>query len=409
MTFHTCARAAKEARALERSGHQVLILQHVAASEEILYATELSSFYRTEAELWKRIGYFADWAEVIHVHNEPNWIVSAAAAARDAFCPLVPVIFDVHDLDSQRGVLGVVDKEETPAIHAADGFIFPSKGYQAGVRKIYNISGVPDRIIYSFCSSDDIVNDPLPRVNGLVYEGATVAELKHFNAKTPGYKHYRDYVDLAGKLKFQGLPFHMYGVRKEFQQPYINAGAVVHDMIRFPDMMKQLSRYDWGLCGHAGDYPQWQKAMPNKLFEYIAAGIPVISINAHEVSELVAREGLGVVCGSVEEIAKTMRDRQARRELAENVEDRRGRFVMEKQVSRIEELYAEAADRRKDRLGAGVPVRNGAEGPGAGSPWVCFGEPKATASDNGSGDQSAAGLRGAAGQDQETVQGELPA
>lgn len=388
VTYHTCARAAKEARALERAGNQVIVLQHVAVSEEILYATELASFYRTEAELQARISYFGDWAEVIHVHNEPNWIVSAAAVARNLACPLVPVIFDIHDLESMRES-GVIDKDETPAIHAADGFIFPSKGYQAGIRRIYNISSIPDRIIYSYCSSDDIVNDPLPRVNGLVYEGATVAPLINFNAKTAGYKHYRDYVDLAGKLKFQGLPFHLYGVRKEFQQPYINEGAIVHDMMRFPDMLRQLSRYDWGLCGHAGDHPQWQKAMPNKLFEYIAAGIPVISINAHEVSDLVTREGLGVVCGSVEEIARTMRDRKARRELAENVEDRRGRFVMEKQVSRIEELYAEAADRRKDRLGAGVPLRTGAEGQGFNSPWVCFGESKATAKDNGGGDQPA--------------------
>ena len=412
VTYHTCARAAKEARALERAGHQVIILQNVAASEEILYATELSSFYRTEADLQARISYFAEWAEVIHVHNEPNWIVSAAAAARDRSCPLVPVIFDVHDLDSQRAE-GNIDKDETPAIHASDGFIFPSKSYQIGVQKIYNIGILPARVIYSMCSRDDIVTDKLPRVNGLVYEGATVAPMANFNDRTPGYKAYRDYVGLSKQLTALGIPFHIYGVRKDFQRSYLNAGAVVHDLHPFPDMMRQISRYDWGLCGHLGDHPQWQKAMPNKLFEYIAAGIPVVAINAGEVGEFVERYGLGIKARHIAELIRVVtsksRDHIFYNIIRETVEENRHKFVMESQVPEVEALYGEAAAFRKCRLEAGLQMRAGAAGKGANRPWVCFNGAQVSTTDRGGCDQSECSIQSAAGEDQGALQRELPA
>jgi glycosyltransferase involved in cell wall biosynthesis len=386
VAYHTCARAAKEARALGKAGHQVIILQHVAASEEILYSTELSSFYHGEQALRERIAYFSDWAEVIHVHNEPNWIVIAAAAERDRSCPGVPVVFDVHDLESMRES-GDTDKDETAAIHAADAFIFPSRAYMHGVRTSRNVDSVPCRVIYSMCGRDEIVDQPLPRVNGIVYEGAAVAPLLNFNNKSPGWKGYRDYSSMTRALTGAFVPFHLYGIRKEFQQPYINAGAIVHDMIRYPDLLKQLSRYDWGLCGHLESHPQWNKAMPNKLFEYLAAGIPVISINADEVSDFVSKHGLGVVAKDLNELNKIARDRKMRSSLAEKVEDERERFTMGGQVNEIEALYAQASAYRKIRLDAGMWMHDGEQRPGADRAWVCSARPEDFAKDNGGGDQ----------------------
>jgi len=378
VTYHTCARVAKEAKALEAAGHQVIILQHVAASEEILYATELASFYRTEQGLLDRISYFGEWSEVIHVHNEPNWIVPVAAASRDVTCPEVPIIFDIHDLESQREN-GNIDKHEGSAIHAADAFIFPSKGYEKGIKKVWNVGKVPSRVIYSFCNKEDIVTDPLPRVNGLVYEGMTIAPLKGFEANDSGYKRYRDYVELTKQLTKAYVPFHLYGVRKEFHQGYIDAGAIVNEIMRFPDMMRQLSRYDWGLCGHIDNHPQWQKAMPNKLFEYLAAGIPVISINAGEVSEFIAKRGFGWPAEDFDDMRKIMSDRKLREVYAETVEKLRHGLIMENQVPEIEALYAEAAAYRKDRLDAGVPMQHGLRRGADVESWVCFDNPAASA------------------------------
>ena len=75
VTYHTCARANKMAQALAAYGHQVIILQHLAASEEILYDQQLSAFYRDRHDLADKISDFCEWADIFHVHNEPDWPV----------------------------------------------------------------------------------------------------------------------------------------------------------------------------------------------------------------------------------------------------------------------------------------------------------------------------------------------
>ena len=410
VTYNTCARAAKEAKALQGAGgHQVIVLQYAAASEDILYTTtELSSFYRNRQGLIDRIAHFSDWVEVIHVHNEPNWIVSAAAEARNAVCPWVPLVFDVHDLDSQREN-GEIDMDEEPAIHSADAFIFPSKSYEKGIRHVWNTRGAPGRVIYSMCNRSDIVESPLPRIEGLVYEGATVSPLPHFNATTPGYKHYRDYTELAAHLLVRQIPFHLYGVRKEFWRQYLDRGAIVHESLAFVDMMQQLTRYDWGLCGHSGDHPQWQKAMPNKLFEYLAAGIPVVSINAGEVSEFINEHGLGYAADGLDYLSRIARDSVLRNAYADNVIGLRHKFTMESQVPEIEALYGEAAAYRQSRLGAGVHLRPGQAGVEACGSWLCFEKPEASAKAYVGGDKLQPELRRAHSDNQEKAQGKLSA
>jgi hypothetical protein len=59
-------------------------------------------------------------------------------------CPLVPIVFDVHDLDSMRED-GSVDPTEEPAIKAADAFIFPSKAYDDGITGLYSLRSKPRR------------------------------------------------------------------------------------------------------------------------------------------------------------------------------------------------------------------------------------------------------------------------
>jgi glycosyltransferase involved in cell wall biosynthesis len=158
-------------------------------------------------------------------------------------------------------------------------------------------------------------------------------------------------------------------------------------MHRFPDMMRQLSRYDWGLCGHLDSHPQWQKAMPNKLFEYIAAGIPIISINAGEVSEFVNEHGIGYSADGADYLNRIATDSVLRNAYADVIMEKRHKFTMESQVPEIEALYAEAAAYRKGRLEAGLSVRDRQEGREADGKWVCFGNKVAAPKDNGGGDK----------------------
>jgi hypothetical protein len=196
-------------------------------------------------------------------------------------------------------------------------------------------------------------------------------------------------------------------VRNEFKPSYLKAGAVAHSMHRFPDMMRQLTRYDWGLCGHLDSHPQWQKAMPNKLFEYLAAGIPVISINSDEVSGFVVEHGVGTVTPTLSGLADAARNKDLQAMCAGFVAENRHKFVMESQVPEIEALYAEAAAYRQDRHGPWVQVPVVPTGIEACGKWVCFEQPEGAPQDNLGGDQLQPELSSPDGNDQKAVQGEL--
>ena len=87
VAYHTCARAQKMAKALISAGHQVIVLQHLAASGEILYDQQLSSFYNDREHLAKKVDTFNDWADVYHVHNEPDWMVYVTRKAAESSYP----------------------------------------------------------------------------------------------------------------------------------------------------------------------------------------------------------------------------------------------------------------------------------------------------------------------------------
>ena len=101
--------------------------------------------------------------------------------------------------------------------------------------------------------------------------------------------------------------------------------------------MQELNRYDWGLCTCAiGPCNTYNWAMPNKLFEYITAGIPVIALYMNEVGEFIKEHELGVVIESVKDIPKIYDQHEYYRE---KVKEKRHLFTMETQVAKIEKLY----------------------------------------------------------------------
>jgi len=76
--------------------------------------------------------------------------------------------------------------------------------------------------------------------------------------------------------------------------------------------------------------------MPNKLFEYIAAGIPTIVLNAKEAGEFVEKHELGVFIKDINDIPKIYADHQKYRRI---VREKRHQFTAESQAEKIVRIY----------------------------------------------------------------------
>lgn len=335
-SFACCARVIKEGIAMMQQHHNIIFLQQTMANWDMLKALPLTTFYgdpfvrySMPREFKNKIGVFGD-IDLIHVHNEPSWLGYAAKEA----CPDIPVIFDAHDLDAVR--YGTATEDERRSIGACDAVIFPSQGYRDFCLNLdaftvplnggyTSIADKPTAVVYSMCNDHAVQATGMPRVPGIVYQGAVSIG-----------SDYRDYRRVSSTITKMGIPFHVYPATPEFTKEYTRTGAICTPTLPYMTMMKDLTRYDWGFVGSPIESQQWHKAMPNKLFEYIAAGIPCLVYQADEAADFVTEHELGVVIQDLEDIP-TVYDQHEH--FRETVREKRHLFTMTSQVPILQNLY----------------------------------------------------------------------
>ena len=101
--------------------------------------------------------------------------------------------------------------------------------------------------------------------------------------------------------------------------------------------MENMARWDIGVVMINNDFrPLTNNMMPNKTFEYIGCGLPVLAYGTRGVGDFVEREGLGIYVDNLRDLDNIV-DRL--RMLKKNVCERRTDFVMENQVEELMKIY----------------------------------------------------------------------
>lgn len=339
LSDHCCIRVIKQALALETAGHSVLHLCRRVANADMEPALSAVSKWRNRDELTTKLQAAGKAVDLIHVHNEPSELVTIARAA----CPLAPIVFDCHDLDACRG--DMCNIEEHKAFAACDAAIFPSDEYADRAAWWFK-HGRPSRRVYSLLTEAMQTQiTTATHLGGLVYAGST--SYQQYS--------YTDYRGLANSLHESQVPFTVIQASNENTMEYVEAGAHVLGPLPYMAMLSELTRFDYGLCAGGRPGAQWNRTVPNKLWECVAAGIPVVCWQADATARIVEKLGIGEVLAGPESLTlATWAKLLARRETyRRNVETARTELSMDKQVPDIESLYAEtitAARHRRYRV-----------------------------------------------------------
>jgi len=318
---HCCIRLTKQAIALLDRGHKVHLIGNQQSATPEQFAT-LTLFLVT-SQLREALKLHKD-ADIIHIHNEPSWMVLVAKEV----LPNVPVVLDVHDAMIFRSTEEKYKSaEERIAFDMADGLVFVGEK----CREIINPK-VPNCVLPSYVNEMFYQFNAWQWIGGLTYEGRVdTPEQKEF-------MHYCNYVNLCNELKTAEIPFHVYSPKsgdekiRECYEPICK----FHKSLTYDKLLPLLGCHDWGLCGNLTEYREWDLAMPNKLFEYMAAGIPIIALNCGEVADFVEKHGVGIAVKSVKEIKERWDERQ---KCQKNVFLKRFQFTMEKNIGVLEDLY----------------------------------------------------------------------
>jgi glycosyltransferase involved in cell wall biosynthesis len=323
---------------LLNKGYEVHLITEKATQYSDAYATV--ALWPSIEHLYQSIKLHKD-ADLFHVHNEPSFFVSAV---KDIL-PDKPVILDIHDSMLLRRTDAEVREaneeqiyrytiDERNNIQLADGLVFVCDPMKEMIEKTYATTQ-PSIVLYSMVPQMFYRIDFGRWMGGLVYEGRV--DLSRQLTKEWGFFRYSDYQDLAIKCRELGIDFHVYSPRQnsEVVEEY-NKICILHEPQRFEKLIRVLGGHDWGLVGNTEFSNEWNLAMPNKLFEYLAACVPVVAINAGESSKFIEEYGIGITVNSLEELTERWAEH---REVRKIVIRNRFSLSMDDNIYKLEELY----------------------------------------------------------------------
>jgi glycosyltransferase involved in cell wall biosynthesis len=274
--------------------------------------------------------------DVIHSHNLPDSLTVLALELTDG---AIPVIHDVHDFQSLRRTPyedGFPEPDdplelERRAVEGCAALVTVSDELLAEIGERHRM---PARTLVfpNYALRRDLppaVNarrssDGAPRV---VYQGTLSTNGGHYDLR-----------DLFAAIVDQGIELHVYPGRSI--EGYDALGLHLHETLPPAALLRELPRYDLGWAGFNDGLngAHLDTALPNKAFEYVGCGLPVVTLRHRALARFLAERGLGLSLDSVDDLKRTLEEHDLS-ELRRRVAAARYEFTFESRVSQILDLY----------------------------------------------------------------------
>jgi glycosyltransferase involved in cell wall biosynthesis len=279
--------------------------------------------------------------DLIHSHNLPDSLTVLALELTES---RIPVVHDVHDLQSLR---------RTPY---EDGFPEPDEPLELERRAVEGCAAlvtVSDELLTeigarhrllasSLVFPNYALRRDLPESVGPERELEQPPRLVYQGTLSTNGGHY-DLRELFTAIAGQGLELHVYPSRRVDGYDGL-PGVQVHETLTPSALLKTLPRYDLGWAGFNEELnaPHLDTALPNKAFEYIGCGLPVLTLRHRALSRFLAERGLGLSLDSVEDLGAVLENIDLP-ELRRRVAAARFEFTFESKIGELLDLYEAVA------------------------------------------------------------------
>jgi len=186
------------------------------------------------------------------------------------------------------------------------------------------IENKPYICLPTYGSHSTIVEKPvLPHLGGLCYVGG--ADPRGYEAS------WRDQSPVADLVP----DFHIYP-----GNPGIDYGILHDTVLDYRLITQHIARHDWGYVGVPVANHAWAHSYPNKVYEYLLAGIPIIALNTPLLKPL-CDAGYGIYLDDVKQLPVAMKENP--KPYAKRVRQDRYRFTMRYNIQPLLDLYEQVA------------------------------------------------------------------
>ena len=284
-----CTRTLKISRVMKKRGYRTLLLytmnNNKAGSET--FDEEFVAFTMRD------VTDFIESSEidVVHCSNEPDILACLLN------CTGKKIIYDCHDMLSMCGYTNIENYSlEYLANSYSDGVIYTDENVYRIACKKFNIENRPYLVLKNYVEQNIKLasrKQKLSSLDGkfhLVYEGG-------MSGNDPSYFKYFD--DIFVKFANSGIHIHYYSQGDEV---YLRNLACKSKYLHYEgnlssdNLVTEMTKYDFGLAVfNVNDSNRTfiETASANKIYEYINAGIPVITGGVRSYKEFVENFNVG--------------------------------------------------------------------------------------------------------------------
>ena len=234
-------------------------------------------------------------------------------------------IFYVGDLQILRnkfikdGLNNISVIREKMVFNSNNKFIFTNqymvnkliKNYDQKFKRDYIV--IPNSHLESKKNSRHIIDNL--KIDYKDYTGKKKFHLVYIGSICDKQKSHRNMAELFTKIANKNIQLTVYGTKhnQDHMKKYFSGHKNVHFKCTIPhdDIIKELSKYDYGLCYFNMDYSDAEYieiSQPNKFFDYFYSRLPIICNNTHAFADFINENKVGFTVNNIDEISvKNMR------------------------------------------------------------------------------------------------------
>lgn len=248
----------------------------------------------------------------------------------------LPVVLDCHDHSVIRGVS---DPDAKFVFSSSCPIIFPCKSIADYIAEHYDTDEALNVVIPSaaplYWRAKNLKCKRKSRKRTLVYCGSTVQNF--------GYRAYGRLFDL---FQAHGIEVHVYPAYPSKAFVNVNTHQTIQDHCQ---LYQELSQYDVGFVGYdrlfinQRDLKYAHIGLPNKVFDYLMSGTPILSLDIGSASEYINKFGMNVPYQAKQDMDKLLlKNYDSVYQLNINFDYWQQKYCLDNYVRKLEEIYQES-------------------------------------------------------------------